>query len=142
MKLNLSVEPYSAELSKRLYDAFAEQTLERMGVNGNNPKLESLVLSDDDQEIGVIVLHRFWGSIMIPYLYVEKPYRGKGLGRQLISHAVDYAQKHDCHFLSTETSSFEALDFYKKLGFELEFTRGGYSHEVKVHYLRLPIRKV
>lgn len=41
-----------------------------------------------------------------------------------------------CPFAFVETMSFQALDFYRKMGFELEFTRSGYKHGTAFHYLR------
>jgi hypothetical protein len=32
--------------------------------------------------------------------------------------------------------SFQAPEFYKKLGFEIEFKREGYAHYVSAYYLR------
>jgi ribosomal protein S18 acetylase RimI-like enzyme len=50
--------------------------------------------------------------------------------------ALKYGRGNKCLFAFVETMSFQALDFYRKVGFELEFTRSGYKHRTLFHYLR------
>jgi hypothetical protein len=50
--------------------------------------------------------------------------------------ALQYGRDKDCPFAFVETMSFQALDFYQKMGFQLELTRTGYAHGTSFHYLR------
>ena len=36
---------------------------------------------------------------------------------------------HKCPFAFVETMGFQALEFYEKCGFKLEFTRAGYARD-------------
>ncbi len=50
-------------------------------------------------------------------LFVEKPYRQRGYGSQLMEHAIEFARKQGCNFVFLQSKSFQAPKFYKKLGF-------------------------
>lgn len=41
----------------------------------------------------------------------------------------------ECHFAFVETMSFQALEFYQKMGFKQDFVRTGYAHNTSFHYL-------
>lgn len=59
------------------------------------------------------------GWLHVELLYVSEKYRGQDLGSNLMDLAEDLAQKHKCFGMTVETWRFQALDFYKKRGFEL-----------------------
>lgn len=91
---------------------------------------------DDQLFVGAIVTKKFWGQVHIKYLYIHPSYRSQGIARFLMEQAFDHARQDGCSFIFVETLSFQALEFYKKMGFCLEFTRPGYSHNISFHYLR------
>lgn len=76
------------------------------------------------------------GALHIKNVYVEDAYRNNGLGTRLMECALQYGRDHQCPFAFVETMSFQALGFYQKNGFQLEFTRPGYAHGVSFHYLK------
>jgi len=70
-----------------------------------------------------------WGTLEIKRLAVHPDYRHKGIGSKLISAAETEAKKRKCSYLSLNTFSYQAPDFYEKLGFikvgtEEDFPRG------------------
>ncbi len=61
---------------------------------------------------------------------IDRNYRGKGLGKQLIEWAIERAKKRGAHLiqLTTDKSRPEAISFYSRLGFQE-------SHEgFKLHF--------
>jgi len=66
-------------------------------------------------------------TLYIKYLVVGEKYRGKvgGLGAYIMKRALDYSKRRKLRFAFLETFSFQAVGFYKKLGFEAEFIRSG-----------------
>ncbi len=56
-----------------------------------------------------------WDWLHIKYLWVTSDHRKQGLG----SLAEEEAQKRQCTGLYLDTFSFQALDFYLGLGFEV-----------------------
>jgi ribosomal protein S18 acetylase RimI-like enzyme len=78
----------------------------------------------------------FWGQLHIKYPLVKERHRGQGIGRELVKHAFEYGKEQGCDFTYVETMSFQAINFYKKLGFKVELQRDGYSHKTSFYYLR------
>ena len=91
---------------------------------------------DGEIFIGAVVVKLFWGQMHVKYLYVDEAYRGKGIASRLMEGAISFAREQKCDFIFVETLSFQALDFYTKHGFDLEFTRPGYACHTSFHYLK------
>ena len=51
---------------------------------------------------------------------IARDFRGQGVGRQLLEHAIERARTRDCHLvqLTTDESRPDTLAFYEALGFE------------------------
>ncbi|MCI5065659.1 GNAT family N-acetyltransferase [bacterium] len=47
----------------------------------------------------------------------DQHYRGRGIGRQLNQHALDFAWSQNCYQVLVQTGRPEAITFYEKLGF-------------------------
>lgn len=75
-----------------------------------------------------------WGRVAAEWLFVEllfvpQSLRGQGLGKSLMSQAEALARKNKCIGVWLDSFSFQAPDFYKKLGYEVfgalpDFPRG------------------
>ena len=81
------------------------------------------------------------GAIFHDWLYVDQLWiseslRFQGDGTQLMLSAEKLAIKNKCHFIAVNTHAFEALDFYKKLGFYVEFERHGFDKDSIFYFLR------
>jgi len=69
------------------------------------------------------LLGDIWGGwIEIKILWVEESLRGSGVGTRLIETAEAEARAAGCRYARLDSHSFQAPDFYKKLGYE-EFAR-------------------
>ena len=58
-------------------------------------------------------------QFFIDVVWVDKPVRGKGFGRTLMEQAEIEARSRGCIASQVDTLSFQAPNFYKKLGFEV-----------------------
>lgn len=76
------------------------------------------------------------GLLFVGQLWVTPALRGQGYGTKLMRTAEKYAQESGCHFLAVNTMDWEALDFYKKLGYYVEFERTGFAHNSTMYFLR------
>jgi GNAT superfamily N-acetyltransferase len=69
------------------------------------------------------LLGDIWGGwLEVKILWLEESLRGSGLGRRLIETAEAEARAAGCRYARLDSHSFQAPDFYKKLGYE-EFAR-------------------
>ncbi|MBA2711473.1 MAG: GNAT family N-acetyltransferase [Tatlockia sp.] len=78
-----------------------------------------------------------YGSLHIDQLWVSENYRCQGLGSQLIKAALRFGKNKGCIFATVNTMDWEALGFYQKAGFIIEFERQGFLKDSKFYFLRL-----
>ncbi|KTD33602.1 GNAT family acetyltransferase [Legionella nautarum] len=88
------------------------------------------------QIVGGCAGDNMYGGLFVGQLWVKEDLRGKGYGTQLMSLAENLAKKSQCRFITVNTFEWEALDFYKKLGFYVEFERRGYDKHSIFYFLR------
>ena len=72
-----------------------------------------------------LIGHCYAGWLFVNLLWVHADLRRGGAGRRLIGDAERHALAFGCHSAWVDTFSFQAPDFYKKLGYE-EFVRLDY----------------
>ena len=135
-KISIDQRPLSNELKQHIYQGFS---LHAIAVTGYDEKFDPtafIAQIEGGSFVGAIVVEQFWGALHIKYVYVEESFRNQGIGTALMEYALTYGRSCQCPFAFVETMSFQALEFYKKMGFELEFTRPGYKHNTSFHYLR------
>ncbi len=77
-----------------------------------------------------------YGCLYIDQIWVSETIRHGGWGNKLINAALDYGKKRGCTFASVNTMDWEALDFYQKLGFTVEFERKGFHKNSVLYSLR------
>jgi GNAT superfamily N-acetyltransferase len=92
----------------------------------------------DDQGliVGGCAGDNMYGGLFVGQLWVKEDLRGKGYGAQLMSLAEELARKSQCRFIAVNTFDWEALDFYEKLGFYVEFARHGFDKNSVFYFLR------
>ena len=57
---------------------------------------------------------------ILEFLFVDPDYFGKGIGAQLIEHAINYCKKNECACLNV-LSDPHAESFYTKYGFKVQY---------------------
>ncbi len=78
---------------------------------------------EDGKLAGVITGRAYYNEVHIGDLIVGKEFRRSGVGSKLVT-AVEEAYKgKDYKKIALTTFGFQAPEFYKKLGYELEFVR-------------------
>ena len=81
-----------------------------------------------------------YGCLHIDQLWVSPTLRSQGYGRQLMTKALEFGVAKQCSFATVNTMDWEALEFYQKLGFEIEFKRTGFDHQSIFYFLRKSLR--
>ena len=94
------------------------------------------IRDDQGQVMGSCAGDNMYGGLFVEQLWVKKELRGKGYGTKLMSLAEDLARKSQCRFITVNTFEWEALNFYKKLGFYVEFARHGFDKDSVFYFLR------
>lgn len=88
------------------------------GPSGFRP-LAILIQDDDGNTVGGL-----WGKTSYDWLVVElfvvpEQFRGQNLGSDILSRAEQIAHERGCIGVWLDTYEFQALGFYRKLGYEL-----------------------
>jgi len=61
----------------------------------------------------------YWNGLEISILWVDDNYRGKGLGKQLLKHAEQFAANKGAVISILDTFDFQAEGFYLKNGYKI-----------------------
>ena len=69
--------------------------------------------------IGGLIGDLVWDWLHIDALWVDEAYRGRGVGGALMRRAEEVARARGIVNIHLETTSFQALPFYQKLGYEV-----------------------
>jgi ribosomal protein S18 acetylase RimI-like enzyme len=80
-----------------------------------------------------------FGCLYIDMLWVKENLRYQGLGTKLMMEAEKMGREYRCTFSTVNTMDWEALPFYQKLGYEIEFIREGFEKDSKMYMLRKPL---
>ena len=94
-----------------------------------NKPIEIIARNELNEIIGGLYGRSLWGTLEIKTFVVKTENRNEGIGRKLIEQAEKEAKNRNCRFISLDTFSFQAPEFYEKLGFikigtETDFPKG------------------
>ena len=81
------------------------------------------VAEDDGEIAGVIIGRAYYNEVHIGDLIVGKDYRRAGIGSRLVAAVEDAYKGKGYEKIALTTFGFQAPEFYKKLGYDLEFVR-------------------
>lgn len=107
--------------------------------NEINKPIEVLAWDDKNDLIGGLYGRSIWGTLEIKTFVVRQDNRNQGIGRKLILEAEKEAKKRNCRFISLDTFSFQAPEFYEKLGFEKIGTETDFPKGFNKYYFRKKI---
>jgi len=110
-------DPSSADiefLEDRLYEFNAGVT----GISDGRPI--GVFLRDEAHDIVAGAAGHTWGGTCeLRQIWIAVALRGAGLGRRLMAEVEAEAVRRGCHQLLLASHSFQAPDFYRKLGFKV-----------------------
>ena len=76
----------------------------------------------------------YWGKLHIRTLWVHEDYRSMGLGSRLMAWAEERGRELDCRSAVVNTMSFQAPEFYVRLGYRQFGVSVGYAGGARRHY--------
>jgi ribosomal protein S18 acetylase RimI-like enzyme len=102
---------------------------------GNAQPLAVVARDADGALLGGVAGRTVYGQFLIEVVWVADACRGSGLGRQLMEQAEAIARTRGCVAAQVDTLSFQAPDFYRKLGFEVIGTVAGFPPGHDRHFM-------
>lgn len=78
----------------------------------------------------------YYGCLYVDTLWVAADFRHKGWGTKLMAASEELGKQRSCRFSTVATMDWEALPFYQKLGYQIEYIREGYDKNSKMYVLR------
>jgi GNAT superfamily N-acetyltransferase len=93
--------------------------------------------------VGGLLGHTSWSWLFIRQLWLAEGFRGSGLGGALLRAAEAEAIRRGCAAAHCDTFDFQALPFYRKLGYEVfgqlsDYPQGHTRFFLRKHNLRRP----
>lgn len=113
----ITLEQEATEAERKIIDdnliRFNEQSVEY-----HHYKPLSIFIRDEQDVIcGGLIGASYWGWTAIDRVWIREDLRGQGYGRKLLEMAETEARIRGCRGIHLDTLSFQAPEFYKKLGF-------------------------
>ena len=90
---------------------------------------------DGDKIMGIIVGHSYYKEVHITDLIVKEEYRGQDIGTKLVRYVEQQYQDKGFENINLTTYAFQAPEFYKKLGFEVEYVRKSSDEKLDKYFL-------
>lgn len=125
----------SSEEIQSLYNGITEYAR----LKKNQPPIESFgffIHSDSKEVIGGCNGSMYYGCLYIDSLWLDESLRNKSLGTRLMESAEALGKERGCLFSTVNTMDWEALGFYQKMGYTIEFQRTGYFNQSTLYFLR------
>ena len=116
---------YKKELNEEFYKLINDEFNKYAQKNGVACNYESFafIAKEDDKIVGIITGHSYYKEVYIEDLIILEEYRNKHIGSKLIETVEDRFKGKEFENINLTTYGFQALEFYKKCGYEVEFTR-------------------
>lgn len=131
------VEEPDREFRRYIQSIFREYNEENSTVRGPDARTLTIrVRNEHDEVIGGAIILLYWGWVVIDVLGLEKKVRGQGLGRRLMEMIEEIGWANDCTRVHTTAYDFQALDFYRKLGYRIVGQLEDYPDGYTLYWIR------
>ncbi|OGT30246.1 MAG: hypothetical protein A3E87_00730 [Gammaproteobacteria bacterium RIFCSPHIGHO2_12_FULL_35_23] len=116
------IEKLTSEIEeKREQDLVAYESSH--GITVNYKRIFLILRNEAKQVLGVLEAYTAFAEVYIDDIWVDHAYRGKGYGKKLFQFLEKHFQGKGFNNINLVTSAFQAPEFYKKCGFQVEFVR-------------------
>jgi len=97
----------------------------------------NLFLKDENSNVrGGILAEICWNWLEIHTFMIDEEIRKHGYGTKLLLEIEQIALENNCDFIKVDTLSFQALDFYKKLGYQVYGTLDNVGRDYEHYFLK------
>lgn len=118
-KLTLTSEPDASDSDRALIDDGVRQHNVAMTGDSNFSQVTLFLRGSDGTIQGGLVASTWGGRMYVTAVWVAEEHRGRGYGRQLLTHAEAEARATGCRGIDLGTFSFQGRPFYEKQGFDV-----------------------
>jgi ribosomal protein S18 acetylase RimI-like enzyme len=125
MSDEIRVETWTPELAERGEDLIYEFNVAATGISDGS-MFAFTVRGEKNRLLGCALGHTWGGACELKTLWVEEALRHRGLGRALVLRVCAEAEQRGCSQLVLSTHSFQAPQFYARLGFSELFRVNDY----------------
>lgn len=105
-------------------------------LRGRYEEVNIFLKDENDNVLGGILGEICWNWLEIHVLIMDDSLRNKEFGTKLLMEAEEIAKEQKCDFIKLDTLSFQALDFYKKHGYEVYGTLPNVGRDFNHYYLK------
>jgi N-acetylglutamate synthase-like GNAT family acetyltransferase len=116
MREEIREETWTPELAQRGDDLIYEFNVAATGISDGRV-FAFTTRGEENRLLACALGHTWGGTCELKTLWVEEALRHRGLGRALVLRVIDVAETRGCTQLLLSTHSFQAPDFYARLGF-------------------------
>ena len=112
------IEDRDDNLTRALIAGVREFNASVMG-HADSKHLSVIARDPEGRLIAGVSGRTIYGHFLIEVVWVAESTRGVGLGTRLMNQAEQRARQRGCTGAQVDTASFQAPDFYEKLGFRI-----------------------
>lgn len=116
------VDELSFDIQDKMEKGLEEYEISH-GIDVNFTPFAFILYDEKNEVIGVLDAFSSYSCIHIRDLWIDKAHRGKGYGKKLIMELENHFKGKGFHNINTVSCDFQAPDFYKKCGYQVEFVR-------------------
>ncbi len=77
------------------------------------------VIQGPDEVVGGVIAATHWGWLYIDLMWIKEEFRGLGYGQRLLELVEEKGRELGAMNAYLDTFSFQAIDFYKKYGYQV-----------------------
>ncbi len=97
----------------------------------------SFMMKDESEAVqGGVTGTTYYGYMYVELLWVDPKYRKQQWGCKLMEAAEKLAKERNCAYICVTTMDWEAMPFYKKLGYQIDYTHDGFENNSLMYILR------
>jgi len=106
-----------------------------------DPAAVILKYQEDDELLGCVYLQLQGATLYLGMLSVSPDHQAKGIGKQLMKAAEDYAREHNCSRIEMNVISArqELIDWYKRNGYQLTEVKRPFHNDGRFGIPKRPV---
>lgn len=133
--VHISAEGH-AELDAFLADRIYEFNSDITGLR-DGEALAGAIRTSTNEVVAAVTGHTWGGTCYVAHLWVQAALRGNGVGRLLMAAVESESRRRGCTQIILATHSFQAPQFYERLGYRRQASIGEYPvGHAQFHYVK------